>query len=98
MGTARLFLWVSKITLNAHFWCRLVLDITGAGPRQDGTRQDGTLSSFRWENPVQVDDVFGYGTGGNYSLGMLWKIEGFFMINNYHMALINDNDFGLEQV
>jgi len=24
------------------------------------------------------------------------QVEGFFMINQYHMALINDNDFGLE--
>jgi hypothetical protein len=23
-------------------------------------------------------------------------VEGFFMINQYHMALINDNDFGLD--
>jgi hypothetical protein len=69
----------------------LVLDITGAG-----TRQDGTLSSFGWENPVEVDNVFG--TGTDEKMGMLWKVEGFFMINNYHMAVINDNDFGLEQV
>ncbi len=76
----------------------MVLDITGAGPRGDGTRQDGSVSPFVWENREQVDNVFGYGTGGNYSLGMLWKIEGFFMINRFHMALINDNDFGLERV
>jgi hypothetical protein len=24
------------------------------------------------------------------------QVEGFFMINQYHMALINDNDFGLD--
>ncbi len=47
---------------------------------------------------MEVDNVFGFGTGGPYGMGMLWKVEGFFMINNYHMAVINDNDFGLEQV
>ena len=82
-----------KIKLNAHFLCRLVLDITGTGSRQDGTK-----TSFPWADSVQVNNVFGAGTGGPYGLGMLWKIEGFFMINNYHMAVINDNDFGLEQV
>ena len=81
-----------KITLNAHFLCRLVLDITGTGSRQDGTK-----TSFPWADSVQVNNVFGTGTGGPYGMGMLWKVEGFFMINNYHMALINDNDFGLEQ-
>jgi len=73
----------------------LVLDIVGA---TSSTRQDSTKSSFGWENPQQVDNIFGFGTGGPYGIGMLWKVEGFFMINNYHMALINDNDFGLEQV
>jgi hypothetical protein len=73
----------------------LVLDIVGA---QKKIRRDLTQSPFVWENPVQVDNVFGITTDGPYGTGMLWKVEGFFMINNYHMALINDNDFGLDQV
>jgi hypothetical protein len=56
----------------------------------------GPLTTYAWEDLVKNENIFGNGTAGEYGAGMLWKVEGFFMINQYHMALINDNDFGLD--
>jgi hypothetical protein len=104
--------------------CRVVTEIVGTAR----TATSGRLLDA-WEDPFQVDNVFGKGKDICTGLGMLWKVcylslyevhvcdfwpllydcmfnyfrltvcgqvEGFFMINEFHMALINDNDFGLE--
>jgi len=79
---------------------RVILDIYGDTIKEDGEGKplgaSGLTPAYGWENVEQMENIFGTGTKGEYGMGMLWKVEGFFMINQYHMALINDNDFGLE--
>lgn len=71
--------------------CRVVAEVAGA---EHPTARSGRPLAV-WENPAQVDEVFGLDVGPD-GMGMRWKVEGFFMINEYYMALVNDNDFGLE--
>lgn len=77
---------------------RVVLEINANENRLNGS----ALTPWAGEDKVREDktgntvsQVFGTHLGGKYGRGMSWKVEGFFMINEYHMALINDNDFGL---
>jgi len=59
------------------------------------------VAAVEWDDLKMNQAVFGRDFEGSdavgpYKKGMLWKLEGMFMINEYHMAVINDNDFGLE--
>ena len=80
---------------NAPLAMKSTMVFEMAGEADGGKAMSGR-SLETWEDRKEVDNVFGRGKGGEFGAGMLWKLEGFFLINEYHMAVINDNDFGLE--